>query len=40
MVHTAGWPLDTDTYGGSFLYHLDGNQVELGFVVGLDYTNP
>jgi len=39
-VHTAGWPLDLNTYGGSFLYHLDGNQVELGFVVGLDYTNP
>ncbi|MEP6739336.1 MAG: electron transfer flavoprotein-ubiquinone oxidoreductase [Caldimonas sp.] len=40
VVHTAGWPLDTSTYGGSFLYHLDGNQVELGFVVGLDYANP
>ena len=39
-MHTAGWPLDTSTYGGSFLYHLDGGQVELGFVVGLDYTNP
>ena len=40
VVHTAGWPLDPATYGGSFLYHLDNNQVELGFVVGLDYTNP
>ena len=40
VVHTAGWPLDADTYGGSFLYHLDNNQVELGFVVGLDYSNP
>ena len=40
VMHTAGWPLQTDTYGGSFLYHLDGNQVELGFVVGLDYSNP
>ncbi len=40
VVHTAGWPLDPQTYGGSFLYHLDGNQVELGFVVGLDYVNP
>ncbi|MEP7056862.1 MAG: electron transfer flavoprotein-ubiquinone oxidoreductase [Caldimonas sp.] len=40
VVHTAGWPLDPATYGGSFLYHLDGNQVELGFVVGLDYANP
>ena len=40
VIHTAGWPLDPDTYGGSFLYHLDNNQVELGFVVGLDYTQP
>ena len=40
VVHTAGWPLDTSTYGGSFLYHLDNGQVELGFVVGLDYANP
>ena len=40
VVHTAGWPLDTDTYGGSFLYHLENNQVAVGFVVGLGYTNP
>ena len=40
VVHTAGWPLESDTYGGSFLYHLDNNQVALGFVVGLDYANP
>ena len=40
VMHTAGWPLDSATYGGSFLYHLDKNQVELGFVVGLDYANP
>lgn len=40
VVHTAGWPLDSDTYGGSFLYHLDNNQVALGLVVGLDYQNP
>ena len=40
VVHTAGWPLDPSTYGGSFLYHLDNHQVTLGFVVGLDYTNP
>jgi electron-transferring-flavoprotein dehydrogenase len=40
VVHTAGWPLDDDTYGGSFLYHGDNNTVSLGFVVGLDYTNP
>ncbi|MEX3764619.1 electron transfer flavoprotein-ubiquinone oxidoreductase [Paraburkholderia phenoliruptrix] len=40
IIHTAGWPLDTHTYGGSFLYHLDNNQVAVGFVVGLGYTNP
>ena len=40
VLHTGGWPLDTSTYGGSFLYHLDNHQVELGFVVGLDYENP
>src|SRR6185436_2951199 len=37
---TAGWPLAADTYGGSFLYHQDNNQVAVGFVVGLGYTNP
>jgi electron-transferring-flavoprotein dehydrogenase len=40
VVHTAGWPLDNDTYGGSFLYHLENNQVAVGFVVGLSYQNP
>ncbi|MGN6578453.1 MAG: electron transfer flavoprotein-ubiquinone oxidoreductase [Bordetella sp.] len=40
VMHTAGWPLDSDTYGGSFLYHLDNNQVAVGMVVGLDYANP
>ncbi|QOW19462.1 electron transfer flavoprotein-ubiquinone oxidoreductase [Lysobacter ciconiae] len=40
VVHTAGWPLDSDTYGGSFVYHADDNKVVVGFVVGLDYTNP
>ncbi len=40
VVHTIGWPLDTSTYGGSFLYHLEDNQVAVGFVIGLDYTNP
>jgi electron-transferring-flavoprotein dehydrogenase len=40
VLHTAGWPLDRKTYGGSFLYHLDGNQVSVGFVMGLDYENP
>jgi electron-transferring-flavoprotein dehydrogenase len=40
VIHTAGWPLDRSTYGGSFLYHLDHNQVAVGFVVGLSYANP
>ncbi len=40
VVHTTGWPLKSDTYGGSFLYHLENNQVAVGFVVGLDYVNP
>ena len=40
VVHTAGWPLDSGTYGGSFLYHLEDHQVAVGFVVGLDYENP
>jgi electron-transferring-flavoprotein dehydrogenase len=40
VVHTAGWPLASDTYGGSFLYHLENHQVAVGFVVGLAYTNP
>ena len=40
VVHTAGWPLDNSTYGGSFLYHLENNQVAVGYVVGLAYENP
>ncbi|SAK97387.1 electron transport protein [Caballeronia hypogeia] len=40
VTHTAGWPLENDTYGGSFLYHMDNNQVVVGFVVGLGYSNP
>ncbi|MBY0464352.1 MAG: electron transfer flavoprotein-ubiquinone oxidoreductase, partial [Burkholderiales bacterium] len=40
VVHTAGWPMDDHTFGGGFLYHLEDNKVTLGFVVGLDYTNP
>jgi electron-transferring-flavoprotein dehydrogenase len=40
VIHTTGWPLDTKTYGGSFLYHLENNQVVVGYVVGLDYENP
>jgi electron-transferring-flavoprotein dehydrogenase len=40
VLHSAGWPMDSSTYGGAFLYHLDNNQVALGFVVGLNYENP
>jgi len=40
VMHTAGWPLENDTYGGSFLYHMEDNLVAVGFVVGLGYTNP
>ncbi len=40
VMHTAGWPLDTQTYGGSFMYHLEDNLVAVGFVVGLNYSNP
>ena len=40
ITHTIGWPLDQNTYGGSFVYHLENNQVAIGFVVGLDYQNP
>jgi electron-transferring-flavoprotein dehydrogenase len=39
-VHTAGWPLASDTYGGSYLYHMEDNLVSVGFVVGLAYRNP
>jgi electron-transferring-flavoprotein dehydrogenase len=40
VIHTAGWPLDNSTYGGSFLYHMENNQVVVGYVVGLAYENP
>nr|WP_230418971.1 electron transfer flavoprotein-ubiquinone oxidoreductase [Undibacterium griseum] len=40
VIHSAGWPLDSSTYGGSFLYHLENNQVAVGYVVGLAYENP
>ena len=40
VLHTIGWPLDSRTYGGSWLYHMDQNIVSIGFVVGLDYMNP
>jgi electron-transferring-flavoprotein dehydrogenase len=39
-IHTAGWPLPNDTYGGSFVYHAENNQLIVGYVVGLDYQNP
>ncbi len=40
VVHTSGWPMQDDTFGGGFLYHLEDNKVTLGFVLGLDYKNP
>ena len=40
VIHSQGWPLDAETGGGSFLYHLEGNQVAVGFVVHLNYQNP
>jgi electron-transferring-flavoprotein dehydrogenase len=40
IQHSAGWPLDNATYGGSFLYHLDQDRVYIGYVVGLDYKDP
>ena len=40
VMHTTGWPLDNKTYGGSFCYHAENNQVFIGYVIGLDYKNP
>ena len=40
IQHSLGWPLDSRTYGGSFIYHLDNNRAYVGFVVGLDYQDP
>ncbi len=40
VLHTAGWPMDSNTYGGAFLYHMEDNKVTLGFITGLDYSNP
>ena len=40
VMHTAGWPMDSSTYGGSFLYHMEGNKISIGFITGLDYANP
>ena len=39
-MHTAGWPLDNKTYGGSFIYHAEKKQIYIGYVIGLDYKNP
>ena len=40
IIHTLGWPMNKDTYGGSWIYHLEDNMVSIGFVIGLDYKNP
>ena len=40
VMHTVGYPVDSSTYGGSFLYHAENNQIFLGYVIGLDYSNP
>jgi len=40
VIHTVGWPLDNSTYGGSFCYHAENNQIFIGYVIGLDYKNP
>jgi len=40
VMHTAGWPMDGHTYGGSFMYHMPDNKVALGFITGLNYSNP
>ncbi len=40
VIHTTGWPVDDKTWGGSFIYHMEGNQACVGYVIGLDYENP
>ncbi len=40
VTHTIGWPMDSNTYGGSWIYHMENNMISVGFVVGLDYRNP
>ncbi len=40
VMHTAGWPMTNQTWGGSFIYHLDNNQAYVGYVIALDYQNP
>jgi electron-transferring-flavoprotein dehydrogenase len=39
-MHTVGWPMDKNTYGGSWIYHMENNQISIGYVIGLDYENP
>ena len=40
VMHSAGWPMENDTYGGAFMYHMEDNKIAIGYVVGLDYSNP
>ena len=40
VLHSAGWPMESDTYGGAFLYHMEDNKITMGFITGLDYSNP
>ncbi|SHM83437.1 electron-transferring-flavoprotein dehydrogenase [Rhizobacter sp. OV335] len=40
VIHSLGWPMDNSTYGGGFLYHMEDNKVTLGFITGLEYSNP
>ncbi|XVW81287.1 electron transfer flavoprotein-ubiquinone oxidoreductase [Candidatus Profftella armatura] len=40
VIHTIGWPLDYKTYGGGFLYHMENNQISIGYIISLDYKNP
>jgi electron-transferring-flavoprotein dehydrogenase len=40
VIHTMGWPLNRTTYGGGWVYYMDGGLVSLGLVIGLDYKNP
>ena len=40
ITHSIGWPMDSKTYGGSWIYHMEDNQISIGYVVGLDYQNP
>ncbi|MCV2509756.1 MAG: electron transfer flavoprotein-ubiquinone oxidoreductase, partial [Neisseriaceae bacterium] len=40
VMHTVGWPLPMNVYGGSFMYHMQDNKIYIGYVIGLDYNNP